>query len=366
MKKFRNCLGGMLVLLCLLGSCSGGTDHGGSIPLDEEGIEEKTKDPDKDDNEDGKKKNDTGDNEDTNKKISCPAVFIICKTLPENEIVFEFSDPVSFVSLSFDPDLKFKVIEKEGSEVIIKLTENLVPGLSVEADLLVTDEYENTINEQVTFRTRNNRVPRLQINELYTEYSKPKAEFIEFKMLSEGNLSGLCVFAEWNNKTPQIYEFAPMEVKAGEYVVLHLRMLEESCKDEDTEKLDVSLGTDSCPTARDLWIPGSKKLLHKTDAIYVQDQDGKVLDAIMMTENSSSVWNNKGIAAAAKFLFDQGAWKSPEGGVCSPVDAVDTSGIKSSITKSISRNEGVENTHTAADWYVTTSGGVTPGLPNKP
>jgi len=172
------------------------------------------------------------------------------------------------------------------------------------------------------------------------------------------------VFAEWVYKSPQIYKFESVEVKEGDYVVLHLRTLEESCKNEYGERLDVSSATDSCPTARDLWIPDSNKLLHKTDAIYVKDQNGWVLDAIMLSESSSTSWDKPYYTEAANFLFSQGAWKSPEDTVCSPADAVNTSAIKTSTAKSICRNEDAENTHTAADWYIATQG-ATPGLPNK-
>jgi len=184
-------------------------------------------------------------------------------------------------------------------------------------------------------------------------------------MLSDGNLAALCVFVAGNNKPTKIYEFKSVEVKEGEYVVLHLRTLEESCKDEYGERLDVSGGTDSCPTARDLWVPDSNKLLHKTEAVYVQDQNGWVLDAVMLSESSSESWGKTYFTEAADFLFDKDVWKSPAGMVCIPSDAVNTSGIKTSTAKSICRNENAENTHTKADWYVTTQG-ITPGLPNKP
>jgi len=375
MKKFRNCLGGMLVFLCLLGSCSmGGTALEESTLQEEENIEEKVKDSNKNGNEDemkedGSKKDDTGDPEDTPKEILPPASFICCKTLPENEIVFEFSDTVSFVSLSFDSDLDpgYKVIEEKGSEIIIKLTENLDPGLPIEANLQVKDEYENPINEQVSFLTRNNCVPFLQINELRTEYSSSssKAEFIEFKMLSDGNLSALRVFIASNDKAPMVYEFKPVKVKEGDYVVLHLRKLEGSCRDEYGENLSESGGTDSCPTARDLWIHSSDKLLRKTDAVYVLDQDNKVLDAVMFAVDTNA-WSKKDyFPETAEFLFKKGVWKSSAGTVCSITDVVNSSGIGSAMTRSISRNEALGNTHTAADWYVTTTNGVTPGLPNK-
>jgi len=366
MKKCRYFLGSMLIFLWLFGSCSGGTDPGGSRPLEEEGIEEKLKDPGKDDDDDEMKEEDTGDNEGT-PEIPPLATFLHYKTLSDNDIVFEFSDPVLFVSLNFVPKMGYEVIEEEGSKIIIKLTGNSDPGLSVVADLQVIDKYENHINEQITFRTRNNHVPKLQINELRTEYSSSnnvqKAEFIEFKMISDGNLGALRVFAVGNDKTPQIYEFEPVVVNAGEYVVLHLRTLEASCKDEYGISLSESGGTDSCITARDIWVPGKEKLLHKTDVVYVLDQDDEVLDAIMIVEKPDLLWG-KSFIDAADFLFRKGVWKSPAGTVCSPADAVNSS--NTTTTRTICRDETVANTHTRADWYITKTSKATPGKENSP
>jgi hypothetical protein len=357
MKLFRNILSGTFIFLCLFCSCSlGGTDLKKSVTPEEEGIEEEAENPDEDEEED-----EEDEAEDILEEIPPAPVFLNFKTLPGNEVVFRFSGPVSFVSLDLNPKLGFKVIE-EGSEVKIKLMENPEPGLPVEADLLVEDEYENIVGKQVSFRTRNNHVPEMKINELRTEYDKPKAEFIEFKMLTDGNLGALRVFAEGNNKAPQIYEFKPVEVKEGEYVVLHLRTLEDSYKDEYGEDLNESGGTDSSATARDLWIAGSTELLRKTDVVYVLDQDDNVLDAVMIAETPSPSWNKPYFAEVAEFLFSRNAWKSPAGTVCSPEDAVNSSGT--TATKSISRDEAVENNYTKAGWYVTKTSGATPGLPN--
>jgi len=380
MKNFRNILLVALVFLCLFCSCSIeggalGTGPKESAPQEKEGREKEKKNPDEDENEDETDDdNETGDNEtednekeDDSEEISPPppAVFLLCKALPENEIVFEFSSPVSLVCLNFDRELGYIVIE-EGSEVKIKLTENPDPGLSVKADLQVKDEFENIVSKQVNFRTRNNNVPKMQINELRTLYKNPQAEYIEFKILSDGNLSALRVFAAGNDKTPLIYEFEPVVVKAGEYVVLHLRKLEESCEDEYGDSLDKSRGTDSCPTARDFWINGTTKLLRDTDAVYVLDQDDKVLDAVMFALNANSWLNKNYFPKTAEFLFNQGAWKSTTGTVCGAADVVNSSGIGTAMTRSISRDETVENTHSAADWYITANGGTTPGKPNSP
>ena len=292
-------------------------------------------------------------------------VFLDCKAVSETEIEFKFSRPVKVNSLQFSPSQEIALIE-EGSTVRATLDKSPGQGVRLVADLLAEDERGNTTNVLVPFRSRNSRVPQLIINELRTEYSKPRAEFIEFIAKSDGNLAALRVFAASNNKNPMIYEFLPVEVKRGEYIVLHLRTLDEAAnRNEYGTRLDESGGTDSSPTARDIWIPGSVKLLRKTDAVYVLDQDDHVLDAVMISETPDQKWQKDYLAEAAEFLFSKGAWESPDGDICIPANAVDSSSIKTAATKSISREEKPD-TNTQADWYITATGGATPGMPNNP
>jgi len=210
-------------------------------------------------------------------------------------------------------------------------------------------------------------ISHVEINELRTEYSSSakRAEFIEFKAKSAGNLEGLQLHIMWSANKSYVYKFPAVKVKSGEYITLHLRKLEDDCINELGEDLSESAGTDSCPTARDLWVLGSTKLLHKTDIVYLQDANGKILDTVVLNETPDETWSRGHFAGIIEDLFDRGAWKSADGQLPSPFDAVDTSTVKTAATRSISRYEGKENTHSAKDWYVTAIGGASPGLPNK-
>jgi len=212
------------------------------------------------------------------------------------------------------------------------------------------------------------KIPDLLINEMRTEYRQSvlRAEYIEFKMLSAGNLGGLRVFVASNTQNPLIYEFLPVEVKEGEYVVLHLRTLEDSSRDEYGDDLSESGGRDSSPTARDFWIPGSSKLLRRTDAVYVMDKDDKILDAVMIADNIIPPNSVAFFTQAAEFLFNHGAWMSADGTLPGHDDAVRTSSIGAAMTRSISRDETAPDTNTAADWYITPDNGITPGTENDP
>jgi hypothetical protein len=205
----------------------------------------------------------------------------------------------------------------------------------------------------------------MQINELRTESAKPKYEFIEFKMFGDGNLGALRLFIASNYKSPLVYEFPPVEVKNKEYIVLHLRTTEAGSRDELGSNLAESGGTDSSPTARDIWIPGSTELLRKTDIVYLLDQDDHVVDAVMCSETADPWWNKDYFSNAAEFLFHAGGWKNADGEICGPADVVQSSG--STNTKTINRDETLNhNSNSLNDWYITTTSGSTPGSQNDP
>jgi hypothetical protein len=111
-------------------------------------------------------------------------------------------------------------------------------------------------------------------------------------------------------------------------------------------------------------VPGTAKLLHETDAVYVLDQDDQVVDAVMLSAAPDPWWNKDYFANAADLLFKQGAWKSAEGKIGGPVHALNSD--DTTPTRTVCRNETAGDTNTAADWYVTVNSGATPGRENNP
>jgi hypothetical protein len=225
----------------------------------------------------------------------------------------------------------------------------------------------NTLNVIVPFRTRNDRMPRLLFNELRTENSKPKAEFVEFLSQGAGNLGGMRLFIAGHSLTTPVYEFSPTEVKAGEYIVLHLRATEEGCQDETGDDLALSAGTDAQNDARDLWVHGNSKLLHKTDALWLMDQDDKIIDAILLSEDPDARWASDRIAEAASLFGREKAWLPSQGAAADwspgPSDAVIVKGT--TATRTVCRDETTPARPCANNWYITATSSATPGKPNS-
>jgi len=296
-----------------------------------------------------------------------PPVFLECRSVSSTQMVFKFSQAVNVVSCYFDPPLEVKSLEG-GDEVTVVFAKKLEEGKRVTADLVVEDSGMNTLNVIVPFRTRNDRMPSLLFNELRTEYTNPKVEFVEFISQGAGNLGGMRLFIAGHSLTAPVYEFSPTEVKAGEYIVLHLRTVEEDCQDETGADLAISGGKDAQNDARDLWVPGSSKLLHKTDALWLVDQDDKIIDAILLSEKPDAKWASDKIAEAASLFGKKKAWLPSQGDAVEwspgPSDAVITAGTTN--TRTICRDDTSSARSCAGNWYITANSSATPGKPNNP
>jgi hypothetical protein len=295
-------------------------------------------------------------------------VFLGVKALSPREIQFEFSKPVAVRSLNFDPPLEVLSISDgtagENSSALVSLAEAVQGGARILADLLVEDEKGNTLGVLIPFRARNDRIPRVRITELRTEYANPKAEFVEIRTLSAGNLGALRLFIAGTGLAEPVFEFPPAEVGAGEYLVVHLRTADPASVDETGADLALSGGAEALPDVRDFWAPAAVKRLRRTDAVLLLDQEDLILDAALLSENPDNAWAKEDLDRAAKLLAAQDAWQNAAGSrSLSPHDAIPTKGT--TATRTICRDESAEDTNTAADWYLAATSQASPGKPNS-
>jgi hypothetical protein len=282
-------------------------------------------------------------------------VFYGCHSAENGRVEFRFSVPVTIKSVYFDPPVELES-RSEGETVSIAIAGSLPPGTLINMDMLVEDKQGNTLNVLVPFRTRNNRMPPLLINELRLTASNPKTEFVELRAMGAGNLGALRLFAANKMGTVPLFEFPPAEVQAGEYIVVHTRDYpEESGHVNETGNTGDSKGTDALRGARDFWVPGTAKLLYDTDAIYLCDQDGCVIDAVVLAGNGKK--QNEDVTSAVGFLAGEGAWNSAE-----------TSGAAVSTghtaTRTVNRVRTGTDTNSAADWFVGATSTASPGAVN--
>ncbi len=213
------------------------------------------------------------------------------------------------------------------------------------------DERGNTLTFSFSFPGYNDRIPKIILNEVRTEYTKPKVEFIELRVIEDGNIGGLVLYNA-NDGEDKKYIFPPVEVKKDEFIVLHYRKIEENCIDE-LSSLDESSGTDASSSARDFWVQDTSARIGSSDVILLKSScSGSIIDALLFSESGKENWKTAEMEEAAQKAYECGAWStgfSVQDALCS--DYVTT-------TRTLSRqNDG--------SWITTASGGASPGRENS-
>ncbi|MDR2795625.1 MAG: hypothetical protein LBB47_02800 [Spirochaetaceae bacterium] len=306
-------------------------------------------------------------------------VFISYKAVSGAEVEFQFSVPVKVLEAYVDEAVRFEPFPEDEYALIVtlKFAGDHSGGMSITADLLVEDADGNSLNLLVPFKTRNNRLPALKLNEVRFDYGKNSngiytLEFIELRAEADGNLGAMRLFVASTSMDEPVYEFPQAEVKAGDYIVLHMRTKEgDTAKDELGDKLDLSSAKaskddDVSDTARDLWVGGNEKTLHKADVIYLVDQDDKIIDALVVADSSDAWAKNKTLAKAAELLAKQGAWFSKDGKpVKSPGYTDSVVNDKTTATRTLCRDETATDSNTLSDWYICDTSKATPGEKNS-
>ncbi|MCR4790994.1 MAG: hypothetical protein K5839_07950 [Treponemataceae bacterium] len=220
----------------------------------------------------------------------------------------------------------------------------------------VKDQRGNSLYFKDKFQGFNSRVPEIILNEIRSEYSKPKCEFVELYTLSDGNLGGMQLICA-SDGIEKSYIFPSAEVKAGEYIVLHFRSIEEDLIDEVGENTSLSKGCES-GNHRDLWIDNKSARIAKSDVILLKDRiNGKVIDAVLYCESENSNWKNQFMQECAEEAFNSSIWKNGfEVG-----DAVCSDGLTCSRT--LSRIN--KNSNDKESWIVVATSGASPGKENS-
>lgn len=279
----------------------------------------------------------------------------------------DFSAPVRVTgSRVFSPSLADEGVpvysgDEASSTVLFSLPEGLVPGEKASLTGFVEDGRGNSLGFIAPFIVFNERVPAMRINEVRTAYSKPKVEFVEILVLSDGNVAGAELGNAANEKVPS-YTFPSAEVRAGEYIVIHFRAIEEGLVDE-LSSLDESGGTEALGTARDLWDNQDRAPLKATNVLTLRARPlGPILDALLLCESRYEDWPTDELRRAAAEAASSGAW-GPDGSVASAVSTDVPK--KMTLTRTCGRDADSRDTGTAADWRVCADRKATPGSLNK-
>ncbi|HNY21723.1 MAG TPA: hypothetical protein PKO22_06190 [Treponemataceae bacterium] len=245
----------------------------------------------------------------------------------------------------------------EPGEIAFILDEAIAVGSTAYLSATVEDSGGNSLSFSVPFIGYNERPPRLLINEIRTDYVNPKVEFIEFFALSDGNLAGVEISCA-ADKSGIAWSFPSAEVRAGDYVMYHLRSVEDGLVNE-TGSTDASGGTEARADARDFWDNRKSSPLKETNVIVVRERKGgTILDALLVAEPDKASWPTDAISRAASEVVSVAAWKG-DGSVATAASA-----LGMTPTRTLGRNPGAPDTDSAADWALCPKLKASPGTRN--
>ncbi len=200
-------------------------------------------------------------------------------------------------------------------QIDVCFNEPMITGIEYEMVGTVKDNVGNSTTFLIPFVGFNSRVPLIVMTEIQSEsvnsqtseeseHGYNRNEFVEFLVLTDGNLSGL-EFVSAYDGVERGFKFPGLEVKRGEILLVHLRKRGNGCVSELGDDLNLSKNSYSKNGIRDLWVTTEETALgNKTDVLVVRNSaNGSVIDYVFYRESKVVEWNKK-FSAVLEFLKD--------------------------------------------------------------
>ena len=301
-----------------------------------------------------------------NDSYSCPKIEDFYVT-GENSARIVFDQKVALKGFSLNPLVSVEKVNVECSEseeslclVDVIFSENLQIGEKYSFYGEVSDRIGNSLTFSLPLLGFNGRIPDIEITEIHPKYASGsnssgkyyKCEFIELRILSDGNLSGLELYSAYDGAAKS-FVFPALEVFRGEILIVHLRKKDDAAVSELGSDLTLSKSKYSSDKARDLWAENENaRLGDEMDVILLRNSgNGTIIDSVCYAEESSVDWKSDEMKNAAKMAVESGKWNDS-----SIAGAVKLN--KLTASKSIER---IAEECSAESWRMTATSKETPG-----
>jgi len=262
------------------------------------------------------------------------------------------ADPSAFMIV---PEVGISSVECHGQTVDVYPAQALEAGEEYFIKGTVQDSKSNSTSFGMTFFGFNPDLPLLLINEFTTNGSGKHPDTVELYVKKGGNAAGITLFGGTKTTFQDKFILPSFRVKAGDYVLIHLKPQGIETEVNEKERQDVSKGYDSSDTAWDFWVQGGSGLSGNNGAITLYTNPyGELMDAVIYTNRTSESDENYRGFGSAKFMLqadeiaEDGGWKT-EGDEITPEDCVPSS--DSTATRSICRSSTSADTDTKGDWH---------------
>lgn len=298
-----------------------------------------------------------------------PVIEGVRATSPRSlEVAFDEDAGLDADSLCFEPVLEVREVSPPGRTVTVGVDPQ-VPGREYRMEATARDGRGNSTTFLAAFSGFNDRVPRTIVNEFTPRGSTDHPDLVELKVLEDGDMGGLALYAGTPSSFDARLVFPSFEVRRGSFIVVHCRPSGDPSEVDETGDLAASGGIDASPTVRDFWLRGSTGLGANNGVISVYERPGgPILDGLLYSNrNSDSDERYRGFGSTdvlvrAEELVRDGGWRAA-GALVAPEDGIDPDG--STATRSICRSAASRDTDTRADWHIVPTRGWTFGVENS-
>lgn len=279
-------------------------------------------------------------------KDRVPPRLLGLKAIAPSQVRASFDEPVTLVSGSHQP-----LDSRKSNHVVIALEQALEPGKSVRISGTVKDEAGNRMSFEGEAYGFNPRMPEVLITELTSDGTPKSPDRTEIAALSDGNIAGMCLCDGIRTDFVSWFVFPDCEVRKGDYIIV--------CWDGKWSSPKPSVHVFSAK--------GNPSQYNGIQTLYADPSaDSDALDCVIYANHEGTAYSRFGSQAMqnrAEAALDAGIWRLAAGdGELTGLDAVNSRAA--TATRSISRRMPYLDSDSAADWYVTVTGGSTMGADN--
>jgi hypothetical protein len=296
----------------------------------------------------------------------CPPLLLEAGPVSASDFIAVFDEEIRPVAGSFglSPASARPKATAEGPRLLLDFQDPASAGRDYEVAGEVEDLKGNRTRFVLSFVGFNARPARLSCSEVQTGKNSstkaPHRDYVEFFVDEAGDLGGIELF--WTSTVKLMtWRFPACEVKAGDYVVVHLAPEGTAAElDETGTNLAASGGVDSSPGGRDFWTKAGG-LPDETGALGLRTRPGGEFQGGLFycPDDRTGPLPDGKLADFLALLLDGKAWQRA-GSTTSWEDAFRW---RPSASKSICRLQGSAG-RKQADYYLSATGAESPGEAN--
>lgn len=286
-------------------------------------------------------------------KDRIPPVFLGATAVATDSIICYFNEPVSCDLLNTTVGQQLKVVEVLSSAQELKLVVDgtVAPGVPVAINARVRDAMGNSLRFSTICWGKNERVPRLLINEFSTKGSGNNPDRVELWTATAGSLAGVTFYDGMAQSYESRFTFPAIEVLAGEFLVLYFGQSPPEGKPNAYQASEIGLGSNNGVLS-----------------VYATPDSG-CLDAVLYSNRTSTSdtaylgFGTQKVLDRVLLLQKNGGWKDNSEKDLTPEMAIDST--YSTATRSMGRLPEGTDSDTKLDWQVAATGKASFGAINS-